>query len=71
MISYCSNYEGNGVSRVLFMVILLDCLKGYVVTAAPLPPPGYTGTRFEVVNDVAAECCRYFGTSLAFEDDEI
>lgn len=53
------------------MVILLDCLKGYVFPAAPLPPPGYTGTRFEVVNDDAAECCRYFGTSLAFEDDEI
>lgn len=53
------------------MVILLDCLKGYVFPAAPLPPPGYTGTRFEVVNDVAAECCLYFGTSLAFENDEI
>lgn len=49
------------------MVILLDCLKGYVFPAAPLPPPGYTGTRFEVVNDVAAECCRYFGTSLALK----
>lgn len=41
------------MSRVLFMVILLDCLKGYVFTADQLPPPGYTGTRFEVVNDVA------------------